>query len=106
MTLSDERLAKNEAHFRNMNERLNDLTTSQASTTEYFCECSAASCVETLELTREEYEHARSLPTLFVVVPGHQRADVERVVDENARFMLVEKVVAAEEISEADPRPD
>jgi len=41
-----------------------------------------------------------------VLVPGHQRLDIERVVAENERFVLVEKVVAVEEIIEADPRSD
>jgi hypothetical protein len=106
VTPSDERLAKNEAHFRKVNERLKEIGTPWANTTHYLCECSAATCIETIELTNDEYQRARRRPTVFVLVPGHQRLDLERVVAENERFVLVEKVVAVEEIIEADPRSD
>jgi hypothetical protein len=43
---------------------------------------------------------------VFVVVPGHERPEIEKVVEANEGFMLVEKVVAVEEIIEADPRSD
>jgi hypothetical protein len=106
VSLSDERLAKNEAHFRKVNERLKDIGTSWAKTTDYLCECSDASCIETIELTNDEYQRARRRPTMFVLVPGHQRPDIEKVVEENERFVLVEKIVAVEEITEEDPRSE
>ena len=43
----------------------------------------------------------RSRATVFVVVPGHERPEIEKVLEKNSRFMLVEKVVAVEEIIEA-----
>ena len=55
MSLSDERLAKNEILFREVNERLDDMATSWSKTTDYLCECSETSCVEILELTNDEY---------------------------------------------------
>lgn len=106
MTPSDERLAKNEARFREVNERLNEIGTRWATMTDYLCECSAMTCIETIGLTKDEYERARRRPTMFVLVPGHERLDVERVLEKNERFVLVEKVVAVEEITEADPRSD
>jgi hypothetical protein len=39
----------------------------------------------------------------FVVVPGHQQAGIERVVDGNGRF-LVEKQGRAGEIAAGNPR--
>jgi hypothetical protein len=106
VTLSDERLAKNEAHFRKVNERLNEMSTPRVTMTDYLCECSATTCIETIELTNDEYRRARRRPTVFVLVPGHERTDVERVLEKNERFVLVEKVVAVEETMEADPRSD
>jgi hypothetical protein len=38
VSLSDERLAKNEIHFREVNERLDDMATSWSKTTDYLCE--------------------------------------------------------------------
>ena len=106
MSLSDERLAKNEILFRAVNERLDDLATPWSKTTDYLCECSETSCVEIVELTNDEYERVRSRATVFVVVPGHERPEIEKVVEANERFMLVEKVVAVEEIIEENPRSD
>jgi len=106
MSLSDERLAKNEILFREVNERLDDLATTWSKTTDYLCECSETSCAEIIELTSDEYERVRSRATVFVVLPGHERPEIENVVEANERFMLVEKVVAVEEISEEAPRSD
>ena len=106
MSLSDERLAKNEILFREVNERLDDLATPWSKTTDYLCECSETSCAEIIELTSDEYERVRSRATVFVVLPGHERPEIEKVVEASERFMLVEKVVAVEEIIEEDPRPD
>jgi hypothetical protein len=106
MSLSDERLAKNEILFRAVNERLDDLATPWSKTTDYLCECSETSCVEIVELTNDEYERVRSRATVFVVVPGHERPEIEKLVEANERFMLVEKVVAVDEIIEEDPRSD
>lgn len=106
MSLSDERLAKNESLFRAVNERLDELgeAASWSKTTDYLCECSDTTCIETIELTNDEYERARSRPTVFMLIPGHQRLEIERVIEENEHFLLVEKIVAVDEIIEQDPR--
>jgi hypothetical protein len=59
-----------------------------------------------VELTRDEYERARARPTTFVLLPGHERPDLERVVHKNDRFVLVEKIVAVEQMIEEDPRSE
>lgn len=106
MTLSDERLAKNEILFRAVNERLDELGEAApwSKKTDYLCECSDTSCIEIVELTQDEYERVRSRPTVFVVVPGHQQPEIEKVIEENEGFLLVEKVVAVEEVIDEDPR--
>ena len=106
MTLSDERLAKNEILFRAVNERLDELGEAApwSKTTDYLCECSDTSCIAIVELTQDEYERVRSRPTVFVVVPGHQQPEIEKVIEENEGFLLVEKVVAVEEVIDEDPR--
>lgn len=42
-------------------------------------------------LTLEEYDRVRADATHFVVVPGHEQSDIERIVEENERFTAVEK---------------
>jgi hypothetical protein len=106
VSLSDERLAKNEIHFRGVNERIDEIgaAVSSSKTTDYVCECSDTKCFKTIELTNDEYERARSHPTVFMLVPGHETPEIEQIVEENDRFVLVEKIVAVEETIKQDPR--
>jgi len=104
VSLSDERLAKNEILFREINERLDEMSVPWSKTTDYLCECSEMSCTKIVELTNAEYERVRSKGTVFVVVPGHERPEIEKVIEEQEGFLLVEKLVAVDEIVEQDPR--
>jgi hypothetical protein len=97
MTVSLERLARNQAIFREVNERLREIANPTASSSEYVCECSAVECHTTLELELSEYEAVRSKPNVFVILPGHELLDVERVLEENDRYMLVEKTVLVDD---------
>ena len=66
------------------------------------CECSDTNCAESLEITPAEYEAVRSKGTCFLLVPGHQLEGIERVVDGNRRFLVVETLGQAAEIADAD----
>ena len=95
--MSSKRLAANEALFRDVNERVQALRersglTDGDSLEEFLCECADEACLERIWLTRSEYRHVRSRPSQFAVVPGHTVARVERVVQEDERFMLVAKL--------------
>ena len=103
-----ERAARNESLFRDVNERIKS-TASNISPmfTEFMCECADDSCFEHVSLTSEEYSSVRKMgPVFFIVRPGHEAADIERVVGGEAeRFEIVEKQdVAAEVATELDPR--
>ena len=100
--------ARNESLFRDVNERIKS-TASNASPmfTEFMCECADDSCFEHVSLTSEEYSSVRNMgPVFFIVRPGHEAADIERVVGGEAdRFEVVEKQgVAAEVATELDHR--
>ena len=99
-----ERVGKNEAVFREVNERINDVT--RESTAEYLCECGDATCTETIQMTVFDYEDVRSDPTHFAVLPGHEIPDVEEVVGRNEGFLVVRKKAgaAAALATELDPR--
>ena len=96
-----DRMIKNEALFRSVNERVKELTerlslggeADQPAMEEYLCECADIECTERVQLTREEYEHMRSNALWFLVVPGHVVPEIERVVEENERFAVVAKAV-------------
>ncbi|MGH3043840.1 MAG: hypothetical protein ACRDM2_03855 [Gaiellaceae bacterium] len=106
MSLSDERLARNEILFREINERLDEMSVPWSKTTDYLCECSEMSCTKIVELTSDQYERIRSRATVFVVAPGHEKHEIEKVIERHDGYLLVEKVVAVEEIIEQDPRSD
>jgi hypothetical protein len=104
VSLSDERLAKNEILFRAINERLDEMSVPWSKTTDYLCECSDLLCTKVVELTNDEYERVRSRPTVFVVAHGHEQLEIEKVVEATEGFLVVEKIVAVDEIIRQDPR--
>jgi hypothetical protein len=107
-TTNEERLAQNEAFFRDINERIRGAVEGHPAdghVYEYLCECSDAGCVERIRLTTDEYEAVRSDPRRFVLAPGHAVAAIETVVDAEPEHLVVEKIGAAGELAEAlDPR--
>ena len=99
--------ARRQVLLREVNERIAELTDS-VGWLDYkmlICECSRADCAEPVEITAAEYEAVRAVGSRFVVLAGHQQDDVERVVDRNGRFLIVEKLGRAGEIARgANPR--
>ncbi len=102
-----QRLARNEVRFRQINERLEDdlSVLGLEGLQEFVCECGDPDCSELVHLTFEEYEHVRSNPRWFAVVPGHIFPEVEIVLERQERFELLEKIGATAEIAvDADTR--
>ena len=104
-----ERVGHNQAVFRNVNERLETLNDALATFTEKFdvvCECGEVECAKQISMTRESYERVRSDPALFVVVPDHEAADVEEVVESSRDYEVVRKRSGDPELTaaETDPR--
>jgi hypothetical protein len=99
---------QNEALFREVNERIEDVGTALAPDDvpmEFLCECDDRDCVEKVSATRAEYEAIRAVATQFFVLPGHEDPDIEHVVRKTERFLVVEKEgQAAHEAGESDPR--
>ena len=93
MTDQRERLAKNEALFRDVNERVEQIATEHTDPEriEFLCECVDVECLARIDLAVETYEQVRSDPAHFVLVPGHERPDVEDVVDTHPGYVIVRK---------------
>jgi len=104
----DRRLARNEALFREVNESVRTLTEGNGNDGmlhDFFCECADVDCTIRVKLTNSEYETARSEGTRFIVACGHELLDLERIVLENDRFLLVEKTGGGgDEAAKLDPR--
>jgi hypothetical protein len=104
VSASEDRVARNEALFREFNERVEGLA-GDSPRIDFVCECGDLDCLERLALTRTTYEQVRSDPRRFVVVPGHEDRDIERVVARREGHFVVEKMAAAAKVAiEHDPR--
>jgi len=91
-----ERRATTEALFRDVNERIAESTEHfDAEGTDFVCECADPNCTHRVSASLEEYEEVREDATTFLVVPGHEQGDIERVVSDRGRFRIIEKVQAA-----------
>jgi hypothetical protein len=103
-----ERVARNEALFREVNERIKQVNENLRTEEEadFICECGHAECTDPISLTLGEYEEVRRDGTHFAVVPDHVVRDIERVVARFDRFAVVEKTEpqAAAVAAAEDPR--
>jgi hypothetical protein len=99
-----ERLARNEATFRRINEAIDAGRQTRDGFVAFVCECSQLGCNEVVELTLREYEEVRAHSRRFFVLRGHE-GPAEEVVDSRAYFLIVAKVGEAGEVAElTDPR--
>jgi len=60
---------------------------------DFVCECSDVSCVDPIRLSPLEYADVRAHPTRFFLTPGHEDEGLERIVEWNDQFFVVEKPV-------------
>jgi hypothetical protein len=106
----EERLARNEVLFRDVNERIAGIAEPHAlqgddHVYEFLCECSNVGCDLRLPLTLSAYEHVRADPRDFVVAPGHELPEIEAVITRSADYQVVRKQGDAAELAqEKDPR--
>ena len=101
------RLGSNEAVFREINEGIErgQWPGEEDAPISFRCECARLGCNELLELSVREYERVRSNPRRFLVLPGHERLEVEVVVERRPGYLVVEKFdQAADKAVETDPR--
>ena len=97
--------AKNQAFFRDVNERVAEASPGQRETLQVLCECADTGCVAQLAITRDGYDAVRGIPTHFPVKPHHVYPEIERVVDRTAGYWIVEKFGESGKAAvELDPR--
>lgn len=95
-----ERLARNEYLLKQLNRRIDELTAqfaedglaSNSDSAQFFCACGSRDCEARIKLRLKEYERIRSFQHRFIVVPGHEHPQVERVVEEHPSYVVVEKL--------------
>jgi hypothetical protein len=109
MSTREARIGLNEAVFREVNERIENLAETfglESEQLDLLCECGDPNCSERIVMTHSEYEQVRSESKLFAVSPGHEIPDVERVIDRRKGYDIVEKTAGAPEriAEQTDPR--
>ena len=108
-TQREERLAQNEAMFREANERAKtwEERHREVEVELYFCECADPECSEKVGLGKADYERVRSDSRYFVIVPGHELPDVETVIEQDEGWAIIEKAPEVTHAAEAlDARGD
>jgi hypothetical protein len=105
-------VGENESRFRVVNERLRDLVIDDAERhgehaelLSVLCECGDIDCTAKIDVPLATYEWVRSGSARFVIVPGHELADSERIIRDHGTYVVVEKLGDARAAaSELDPR--
>jgi hypothetical protein len=101
------RIAKTEALFRDVNERIAETSGRfDADEAEFMCECADPACAQRLQVPLDEYEAVRENATTFVVNPEHAVPEVEKVVQHRRGYAIVKKIddVVARIVRQLDPR--
>jgi hypothetical protein len=108
MDARQERLARNEALFRDVNESVRSVAAVHGTDDhvyEFFCECSNVDCTFQLRATLAEYEGVRAHGDRFLISPSHSLPEIETVVERRDEWWVVQKHgEPAELVEELDPR--
>jgi phosphoribosylaminoimidazole-succinocarboxamide synthase len=103
------RVARTESFFRDVNERISEAARKLgADYAEFVCECADAECSERFTAQLEEYDEVRADGRRFLVAPGHEEPQYERVVERNEDHGVVRKdtdASVAAEVLRLNPRP-
>ena len=107
-TPSERRLAENEVVFRQLNEQIHhgyDETNKLAQEDNqpefaiepgdgpmhFFCECADETCGERVIINVQDYEQIHKKRNYFIVLPGHEIASIEDVVEKKPGYYIVAK---------------
>jgi hypothetical protein len=101
------RIGRNQALFREVNERIEGLRSATYPLTEIdvICECADDNWFARLSVTLGEYEGVRARGDTFLVLPEHIYPDAETVAGRHERYWIVKKRAIANGVALAtDPR--
>ena len=101
----DEKVAHNEYLLKRVNGRIDELTEqliedglgADVRVADFLCACGSPECRGTIPLSLDEYERIRVRPHRFIVLPGHDHPDLERIIERHAGYWVVEKLPAHRE---------
>ena len=105
----ERRVGRNQALFRQTNEAIEQglWPGDRRESVRFRCECARLDCHEVVEVTIAEYESVRAFSRRFLVRPGHEAPEVERVIERHDGWTVVEKTgVAGYVAAQVDPRSE
>jgi hypothetical protein len=93
------RLVENERTVRRLNERIEELNRvaqmieepPDAEQADFLCECAMLECRERIDIDVATYAEEHSSRGRFIVVPGHEIREIERVIARRPGYLVVEK---------------
>ncbi len=100
MRTEELRIAKTESSFRDVNERI--VETAQrvgANEAELVCECADPDCGDRIAAPLEDYEETRANGAHFLISPGHEEPEHERVVETRPGFRIIAKLRGVGEVA-------
>ena len=88
-----ERAARNEQVFRSVNNHIDEAAGrhGRGVPLRFHCECGRASCFETIDMLPDTFERVAATRYRFIVLPGHEEREFERVVETHDGWLVVEK---------------
>lgn len=102
--LSAERIARNDAIFRQANEGIGAAAVAAGIEDEipFICECADPDCRELIQMKVTEYREIRQDARRFWNVPGHQASSQgwAQVIENHDRYLVVEKIGPAGDVAE------
>jgi len=102
-----ERLARNNALFREANEKIRAKAEAHAVGMDklpFLCECAREDCHELVRVSRDDYAAIRAERSRFLIAPNHESAEGSHasVVQRTGSYAVVEKLGAAREALERE----
>lgn len=93
---SNRRLIENEVIFKDVNTNIKEFIKEETSGTPatilpFYCECSNPECIERINLSTTKYEKLHKTRRLYVTAIGHEFPEVEKVVNKESHYQVVEK---------------
>lgn len=102
------RLTQNEAFFREVNEQVAALNELGEALDRFgvVCECGHQTCGDVIHVESSVYEAVRAQSDRFIVASGHVLPEIETVVEQHEKFVVVAKRegIPEEIAKQTDPR--
>jgi hypothetical protein len=69
----------------------------------FVCECSDETCHEKIELTVNQFRRYSVRSDRFLIKPGHQESDIEKIVETRDGYAVVEKFMLPPDMVNSAP---